>query len=301
MRRLRNWLEALLDRAPADDRSSSRPWRLGLAATLFVAIVIWAYVSWDGELDVDLRLAVVLLTVGMPAAICLVGWEQYLAYTLAGQSRGIVHSIEVGIGASAANLLPIPGALIVRATALKQAGASLKRSVGITTLLGILWLAVTSLVVGLAVAPASAAIGLSMCVIGLVVSFAVLGVLRRRLEAPTAVLSQCVVAVALKVVVTALNLWLAYRVLGVAIDISGALIVSSAGVIATAAGFFPGGLGLWELLSSIFARISGYESSEAVLATATVRVAWIIALALGWLVVNVALMRQSHRRAAADR
>jgi len=291
-----------MDRQPARDQSvASRTWRFVGAGLLFIGVVAWAYSSWEGGVD-DVRLAptIVLLSVGIPAGIGLVGWEQKLAFDLAGQRQGWLRSVKVGLAASAANLLPLPGSLIVRTAALKQSGATLKRSLGVTTLLGILWIGATMALVGIAAMFTSLFVGGALCVVGVLISMAVLGVLNRRLQPSFLLLVGSVLVAVAKVLISALNVWLAYRALGGEIDLVGATIISSSAVLATAAGFFPGGLGLRELLSSLLADAAGYDSAIAVLATALERLAWIVGLAAAWLVLNVISARLAIRGAGPE-
>jgi uncharacterized membrane protein YbhN (UPF0104 family) len=288
MRRLAKWLEALMDRQPAPETSVVlRTWRAAGAGILFIGVVAWAWSSWEEKLD-DVRLAptMALLFIGIPLGIGFVAWEQLLAFDLAGQNQGWLRSVRVALAASAANLLPLPGSLIVRTAALKQSGSTFKRSLGVTSLLGVLWIGVTITLVGAVALTASVGVGGALCVVGLLVSSAVLRVLNQRLEPSRTLLLGCLLVAVAKVLVAALNVWLAFRALGAEIDLVGSVIISSSAVLATAAGFFPGGLGLRELLSSFLAQAAGYDSAIAVLATALERLAWIIGLATAWLLLN---------------
>ncbi len=289
MKWLRQWLDRLVEGPAEYDQSPrKRIWRFVGAGLLFVAVVAWAYSTWDGDLStIEVGPTLLLLLVGVPIAIGLVAWEQHLSYRLAGQERGWLQSTRVGLAASAANLLPVPGSLIVRTAALKQSGASLRRSLGVTSLLGVLWIGATATFVGLATMQGFVAIGLVITAVGLVLSSVVLGVLRSRLSASSTLLMRCVLIAVGKVLIISINVWLAFRSLGGEIDVAGAVIVSSSAVLATAAGFFPGGLGLRELLSSLLAGAAGYDPATAVLATALERLVWMLGLALAWFVLNL--------------
>jgi uncharacterized membrane protein YbhN (UPF0104 family) len=163
-------------------------------------------------------------------------------------------------------------------------------------LLGFLWLGVTAWVVGIFTLSVSVLIRVVLLVGGSLATIGVLTAMRWRFGASGRLLLGFLMATLGKVVATAANLWLAYRSLGGLLDLEGAFIVSSSAVLATAVGFFPGGLGIREILSSALAGAGGYDGPTAVLATALERVGWLIGLAGAWAVGTLMSTPLRHRR-----
>ncbi|MFP4150373.1 MAG: hypothetical protein ACLFV0_12915, partial [Nitriliruptoraceae bacterium] len=67
------------------------------------------------------------------------------------------------------------------------------------------------------------------------------------------------------------RLWLVLLGLGVAAELGQALVIGTAAPLAAAAGFFPGGVGLAELLSALLAPLAGLDAAAGLLAVAVAR------------------------------
>ena len=80
------------------------------------------------------------------------------------------------------------------------------------------------------------------------------------------------------VVVAMLQLYWVLRGIGIPASVSQAFALTVTGALASAAGFFPGGLGLRELLAAAFAPLIGLSPSAAFLGTATERIVGLVSL-----------------------
>ena len=94
-------------------------------AVLFLLVGIAISLDSNPEVlsDLDWRPLLVLVLVAVPVTIMLNAYEFVLIGRLVGREIGMPAAIEISIIGTAANLLPLPGATMVRVAALKAAGA----------------------------------------------------------------------------------------------------------------------------------------------------------------------------------
>ena len=189
--------------------------------------------------------------------------------------------------ATAANLLPVPAGAILRMQVLRSAGASLAAAAGVQLTAAGVWVGVSVLLAGgalLAAEPTLAGLAIGG---GLVLAVGSIVAMRRSAGANFGR-----AAVALTVVETAtaalhaLRLWVVLLGLGLAATVAQSLVIGTAAPLAAAAGFFPGGIGLAELLSAILAPLADLPASAGLLAVAVARLLGLavtvpIALSLG--------------------
>lgn len=201
--------------------------------------------------------------------------------------------------ASAANLAPIPGAVLVRARDLYSRGAERDSIVKALATIGGGWIAVSLLaaVISLFAAgrhkAAFAALLLSM------VATAMLPVIGPRVGRRLRTTAQCLGVEAVSVGAQAAGFLAVFRALGLDADLSEVLGLPLAGALASASGFFPGGLGLRELLAAGLAEMVGLSAASGALGSAVDRIVALVTLAIGGLLllltawVGAAIMKKS--------
>ncbi|HYF45369.1 MAG TPA: hypothetical protein VD926_04100 [Acidimicrobiales bacterium] len=146
---------ALLDRASATTETP-RGRRLSLLASavvFVVAMVLSARGLPEGDRDLAWWAILVTGLVGIPSLILLSGVEYTAAAAVLGHRVRLRDSLAIALYARAANLLPIPGAALVRMQALKRAGSSYKRAASATMATALFWLAGALLVGGAVLVP----------------------------------------------------------------------------------------------------------------------------------------------------
>src|SRR5262249_34455245 len=94
-------------------------------------------------------LLVLLGVIGVPLSTLVNAAEYVAAGRALGHRLGPLHASRVSTVASAANLLPIPGALVVRARALRGLGTNYKRSLSVLGSIGVIWLGTTGVLAGI--------------------------------------------------------------------------------------------------------------------------------------------------------
>ncbi len=218
-------------------------------------------------------------------------------------------SIRTVVLATAANLLPIPAGAVIRVQVLRKAGSTTTGAATVTLAAAAIWVGVSLVLAGGVLAAGAgaggaggtaSAAGLGSAGVGgapvvgwlgvaLGVAAVVLGVGAVRVVGRTtwvaATTSLGVVEVA-TALLHAARLWLVLLGLGVGSTLWQAVVIGAASPLAAAAGFFPGGIGLAELLGALLAPLAGLAAAAALLAVAVGRLLGLavtmpVALALG--------------------
>jgi hypothetical protein len=271
----------------ASRRPAVRAALLVLGLALFVVLAVRAFGSLPETDGLAWGFALLLVIVTTPVTIALNAAEFRLIASTAGSPFGWRDALNTTVVASLANLLPVPGAVAVRTTALMRRGASLRRAGEANVLAAVLWALVGVLVAGVA-ALVSADGG---WVAALVSVAAVVGVpvvaLRVARLADVRVAQRLVAIEAATVLVSGLRIFLAVRVLRLAWSFGESVVVSFGQVLAALIGFVPGGLGVRELLAGGMASVIGSDTDVAIAATVVDRAAAQVGMVLVLLVLVV--------------
>ncbi|MEZ5165551.1 MAG: hypothetical protein R2695_03320 [Acidimicrobiales bacterium] len=289
-------LRRLLDRR-AQPLSSSARTLLLTAATLGIAAASWWAWRSSGLALADIRWwpVVVAFTVGAPVSLLLKAAEFHVAARVAGQRAGRGRSLDVAIVSSAANLLPLPGSLLVTVRSLSEDGSTYGTAISAGAVPGLAWLGVTGIVGGSAIAvEGPPVLGGAVVAAGIVAGVAA-WVLLRSTAHPVGRARLAVAITAVEcgwLAVSALRLGLAVRALDVSIAPGQALALSVAGALTVAIGFFPGGLGIREALLAGLAPLIGLSVDTGILLGSVDRVIWLLFLALAGSTLSVVRRRR---------
>lgn len=279
--RVLRWLSRHLRRRP-----SVRVQRLLLVAAA-VVFVVGGYVSIRA-LEVDLAsirwgpMALAAL-VGIPLSVVANAFEYLVSGRLLGQRIPPREALRVTTVAAAANLLPIPGAFVVRTQALQTTGSGYGRAAGVTFAMGLAWIGVPSLLTGLLLIPrGQIVVGGGFLVGGLVTLTAALAWILRnapRSASRARLASLAVLAEAAGVVSLAIRLVFVLQALDIDADLGQAFVLSVSTSLASATGILPGGFGIRELIAALLSPLVGLTVAAGFAATAVNRVLGIVALA----------------------
>jgi hypothetical protein len=254
-----------------------------LVATVATAVAaVFAVQRLDLSFD-DLRLGPLLLAALLltPATILTNAAELRATAMASGatlEQVGWVRALRTVVLATAANLLPVPAGAILRVQVLRDAGAKLGAAAGVQLSAAAAWVGVSVVLAGGVLAfvrPADTdpLLGFAAMAGGaVVVAIGLIGVRRTATTRPGAAAGWLLVVELATAAVAALRLWLVLLGLGVAASLGQAVVIATASPIAAAAGFFPGGVGLAELLSAIVAPLAGLAAAAGLLAVAVGRV-----------------------------
>jgi hypothetical protein len=241
-------------------------------------------------------LALILVTT--PVGVVLNAAEYRVSALMVGQRASLVVATRVAVLGSAFNLLPIPGAVLVRTQALRESGSSYKRAIGTAGVSGAAYLAMGFGTAGAALVPRLPGVAASFLVIAaLFVALTVAGV-RAYVAERRVFLSAYLLGVELgSVVIKAVALLIIGRAVGYRVALDDALVVNLSTVVTAAVGILPAGLGLRELLAGLLSPLAGLDASVGLVITAFSR---ILSLAMLALMAGVlALAKNSERTVAA--
>lgn len=278
-----------------------RRWLLLGSALLFAAVAIlgWTRLPADQGLQHP-WLLVLLVVAGTPALILALAFEYRQLASLLGAQAPWGESVRISVYGSLANLLPLPGAVLVRATALRSAGVP-PRMIGTGFgVLGLTFIACTTLLFAGVLLIRGSLIAIAVFGTGLVVMTSAVALSRRVTPSPGHLgVVRIAVAELVVLIVTAGRLGIALLILGASSGVFEAVVLSVAVAATAAIAIVPGGLGVREGLSGIIGPLAGISVASAVVASALDRVVFLGGLAV---VAGVLAIRgsTSGRRASPE-
>lgn len=265
---------------------SARVQRLLLAgaAALFVVGGWFAFRSLDVSLErVQWPLLAAVAVVGVPLTLLATTLEYLLSARMLNHRVAVGAATRLTIISTAANLLPLPGAFLVRVQALRAMGSRYSKAMGSTAIIGLVWIGVSALLAGSLLAPSGRWVpALGLWAAGgpiLVVAYAWLC---RTVEEPGERRRIAALAVAVElfaVLINAARLVLILIGLGIDASVGQTLVLAVSSSLAAAAGILPGGFGLREVIAAALAPLVGLPASAGFAATALNRLIALVALA----------------------
>jgi len=271
---------------PSDDPGpgwTRQRWLLAVGALAFALAIYFSLTNLPPRTDeFNWGLLLLVLVVLAPLTVLLGGLEYAATGRLLGFRIGVMESLTISVVSSAANLLPIPGAYLVRARALMEKGSTTRRSAASPLAVGVTWIATAALVAGVwsvVTQPSGFAV---IVLIGGVGAMAIaLGSLRSLLGAwaPGPILGVLAVELA-TVLVSAARYQLVLEASGFEANFAQGLVLALSTVLASAVGIIPGGLGLREALAAFFAPLASLPAASGALASIINRIIGLLALAL---------------------
>jgi hypothetical protein len=259
-------------------------------ALLVVAAVVFFVGGWFAFRSLDVTWSevrwiplVIAALVGVPLTLLANTFEYLLSGRMLHHRMALMPSLRLTTISTAANLLPIPGAFLVRVQGLRAMGSRYSKALASTAVIGLVWIGVSCLLACILLAVGGrwvAAIVLGAA--GVPILIGAYEWLRRSVpvESERRRLAGLMVAVELfAVVVNAGRLVLILIGLGVDASLGQALVLAVSSSLAAAAGILPGGFGLRELIAALLAPLVGLPASAGFAATAVNRVIGIVVLA----------------------
>ena len=297
-------LRRLLERRAKPLPPSLRRALLVGAVVGLVGAMVWA---WDRSSltlsDLEWAPIAALALVAAPLSLVLKAGEFTLAARIADQRPSRRDALEISVVSAAANLLPLPGSLLVTVQALASDGAGYGRAIGASAVPAIAWLGVTGVIGGIAITVSGpVSLGVVVLVAGMVALCGAAVMFRS--AAPTDGRVGLAAAVLLVEVawlaVSGLRFTLAAAALGIDLDPSQALALSVAGAATVAIGFVPGGLGVREALIAALAPLIGLDVETGILLGVVDRIVWLGFLGLAGLTLSGQRSSTSRSDSAAS-
>jgi hypothetical protein len=254
------------------------------AIALFVGGTILGVLNLpEVETEPRWELLAVVLFLGVPATLALNAAEYQVTAAIAGFRVPFVPALRVGVLATAANLLPLPGAVLVKAYALRNLGSSYGVIAKSTGAVAVCFLGTTGVMAGavllatgtLVAGGILTAAGVALLALALAMLVAECGARR----GPRLFLA-AVARVAGAIGVKAGRIYLILLALGYEAGATQALVLTLAAVLATALGFFPAGLGVAEALAAVMSPLVGLSAAVGFVASAVDRLISMVGLAV---------------------
>jgi uncharacterized membrane protein YbhN (UPF0104 family) len=284
-----------------DQRAKPLSRRTQLTVTVVISVLlviasVWAWRRAHLSLsDIDWIALLVAFVVAAPATLGLKMLEYDAAARLVGTRAHFRRALDVSVVSSAANLLPIPGSLIVTTHALSEQGATYGEAAFASAIPSLAWLGIAGLIGGVSIVAAGSAIVGALVAVGGAVCLGIAGVMFLRSAPPHGRPQLAVRIVVIEttwVGLSGFRMWLALRAIGVTATPAQVLALAVAGAMAVAIGFLPAGLGAREALIALLSPIINLPLSQGVVLGVIDRVVWVTFLALA--AVALSIWRSSH-------
>lgn len=267
-----------------------------LAIALFLVFGALAIARFPDEQVEDPNVVpIILLCLGaVPLNFFLNSLEYRLQARTVGVDVSIPQALRISVLATASNLLPIPGSIIVRTSSLiEHAGA--KRATGTSMAIGLIWLGVTLVPASVAFAfvssPGAAA---ALLAVGSATLAAGIVSVRRLTNEWRPIVGRVLVVEALTVVVAGLRLWLVLQGIGFHADVEQLVPLTLAGALASASGFLPAGIGIRETAAAGIAVMVDIPASVGYVAAGADTIATIVVV--GFIAGTMILIRSRRDR-----
>lgn len=255
-------------------------WAYVVALTLFAGVLAF---SLEQLRSVSIHWPWLVLTAaGAVATLLLNGLEMELTARLTGRSLGVARSLRVALLASAANLLPLPGGVVVRMRALTEDGSRAATAAWAAGTIAATWFAVSCAGAGLVLLGSDGSWpGVSFLALATILAVGTAWVGRRRLAAGWGLLGVGCVLEAVFVLVSAVRILAVLRGLGLEAGWTEGIVLAVASAAASAVGVFPAGLGLREALTGALGYFVAVGPAAAALAAVVDRIVGVGTLAVG--------------------
>lgn len=246
---------------------------LAAAVALFCAGIYFSIRSQPNILDnVDYGWAIIVVLVLTPLNLVLSSFEFKASVALLMGRVGFIDAFKTTVVASAANILPIPGSVMVRLVKLKSLGVGYKEGSIVTIMQIAFWFSVTFLYGGLWLifindnwmSYAVMAVGLA----GFIASF-ILSVWR---YSNSRIICWMSFLRLLLIVSDAFALYICFQALGVGVAFSETSVLSVSSFLGSTVSFVPGGLGIREFFAALIGEIINLNVASVYLAASLYRI-----------------------------
>jgi hypothetical protein len=275
---------------------------ISIALVLFIGSTVIAFRNLP-PLDHGVRWWPLVL-IGILAwigAIAIAG-EFWVSSAILGHRVPFGHALRVAVISTAANMLPIPGAVIVKTRELNKLGSTYGSAIKSTGTVGLGFVGTSLMLAGVVqlIAGPRRVFGAGMAsggLVFLVAAFYAIRAMSGRHHTPRLWLAMVGVESA-SVLLKAAAVGLAIYGVGFTVTLSQMTTLAIAYVIALAIGIFPAGLGITELIVAVLSPTVGLDAAVGLLSTSVRRVVELVAFSGLAIVVAVREMRKNRKSAS---
>jgi hypothetical protein len=296
------WRQRLEDLAARSRKPANRRiqlWVFGVAACAFAVGTAFAIRDFPHTRHpADYTFLIIVFLLGPPAVVTLNSIEFTLAARLLSQKVRIGQAVRIAVLGTAANQLPVPGAVIVRTQALASGGAGYRRALLSNLAIGLAWIGTAFTMAGLLqIHGRVPALGLGFAAVGIAMLVACERVVHRASapDGPRFMAARIMATETVLVLVQAGRLALVLHGFGVRVSPAQAIALALSAVLASALGVVPGGVGVREGLAAGIGPIVGLPASISLIATAFDRLCDLVVVGLAAVVITFVTHRAGNR------
>jgi uncharacterized membrane protein YbhN (UPF0104 family) len=252
----------------------------------------------DTRHDPNYLLLVADVAFGPLMVVLLNGMEFAWIASLLAQRVTIGRALRISVLGTAANQLPIPGAVLVRTQALATGGSGYRRALMGNLSVGLAWMGSAFLFAGLLQLGGSIPwVGAGCVVGGAAFLFACRRIVLRTLppNPPRFMTTRIVGIETALVLVQGTRLFIVLRGFGELVSPAQSVALALSSVLSSALGIAPGGFGVREAIAAGIGPIVGLPASVSLVATAFDRIADLIVIGIASLVILVVTRREARR------
>lgn len=219
----------------------------------------------------------VVLALATSATLVLNAFEHAATARLAGGRETLLAALKVSVYGNVANLLPVPGSVVVRVQALRRRGHAGRVALSATAAVGVCWIAVSIALGGVLLVASRPLLG-GLLLASAAAGFVVVVLWGRRLPADhvTPIWIQVVLIEVAKVAVQALRMHLALLAVGASPSVGQSAAIGISVSVSSATAFLPAGLGVREAIATGLGALVGLPAAIGLLATLVDRAAGLV-------------------------
>ncbi len=220
--------------------------------------------------DVNWVFIFIILLVGVPITVSINAIRYILTGNLIKRKIPIISALNITVFSTVANMLPLPGGVLVRIAGLKTVDISYQKGISATILVFIVWVAMTCLYAASALYLITfevTIIEITVYVVGIVLlglSIYLLKKMRAQIWLILLILGTELFAAA----TDAFRLWLCFLALSEQVDFLNSSVLTISAVVGSAISIVPAGLGLREATTALIAPIVNISASAGFVVTA---------------------------------
>jgi uncharacterized membrane protein YbhN (UPF0104 family) len=292
-------MRAFLDRVLRAREGSQNPWLLIVALVAFVGFTILGFRALP-PIDKPIRWELIALAglVCVPVIVVLNALEFRLMAHFAHHHPPMLEIVQITVLGSAANLLPMPGAVMVRLANLRKAGVRVTRGLNLTAIIGLAWLGTAGVLGGVVQIWSHTTFALIALAIGLTL-LAIGGVMLWRALEPEMRVAGAVELFGIEcgfILMQALRLFLVAAALRLDVSYAQTATLAIASVAAAAIGFLPSGLGAREGIAALLAPVVGFPAAVGLVITAVDRLVSLAVLSVLAGIVTISTRRKRREQ-----
>lgn len=252
-----------------------RKYLLVFALVLFVVISFISFRALPNGVQFHWWALPILILVTTPLTVLANSAEFRIMGLINGHRIAWMPAARLTVIAGAANLLPLPGGIVIRTQALRSRGSSYKHALAANAAAGIAWIGMACVAISVLFLSGSRTrlVAIALAVAGILSIAGVARIMRRVVSGDSnRLLAQLVVVEAATVLVSGARIFFAFRLIGLSASAAQSVALTASQIIAAAVGIFPAGLGLREVLAGGIGSAVNLPASESISATACDRI-----------------------------